>query len=127
MKHNRWSEEETQILLDHMKTHGRDFKTIGKLVGRTHQSCEHRWRWINMPADQLENRNKRELARKAKIRQLEKGMKHDLPVRKLIVPDRVLIERERRVSAPVTINSLILGDPLPGYSALDRKRQGLPV
>lgn len=125
MKFNRWSDEETQRLLDHMKTHGRDFKAIAKLMGRTHQSCEHRWRWINMPADQLKNRSTREAARKAKLRKLEKGAKHDLPVRKLIVPDDVLFDRDRRISAPITINSLVLGDPVPGFSALDRKLAGL--
>lgn len=125
MKHNRWSDEETQHLLDHMKTHGRNFKVIAKLMGRTHQSCEHRWRWINMPADQLKSRSVREAARKAKIRKLEKGIKHDLPVRKLIVPDAVLFDRDRRLCAPITINTLILGDPAPGFSALDRKMAGV--
>jgi hypothetical protein len=127
MKFNKWSDEETQRLLDHMKVHGRDFKRIGKLMGRTHQSCEHRWRWINMPPDQLKSRSAREAARKAKLRQLEKGVRHDLPVRKMIVPDDVIVERDQKLSAPITIGSLILGDPPPGYSALDRKRQGLPA
>jgi hypothetical protein len=121
MKFRLWSEEETQRLLDLMKTHGRDFKTIGRLMGRTHQSCEHRWRWINMPADQLERRNKGEAARKAKIRNLERGAKHDLPVRKMIIPDHVIIDQQRRLSAPLTISSYVLGDPPPGFSALDRR------
>jgi hypothetical protein len=121
MKFRLWSEEETQRLLDLMKTHGRDFKTICKLMGRTPQSCEHRWRWINMPDAQLKSRSAREAARKAKIRGLEKGIRHDLPVRKMIVPDEVMSERDKRLSAPVTINALILGDPRPGFSALDRR------
>ena len=132
MKHNRWSDEETQRLLDLMKTHGRDFKAIGKLMGRTNQSCEHRWRWINMPADQLERRNAAEARRKREMRAAEASPddanKYDFIVRKtMIIPDDVFIERDRRLGAPRTIGSLILGDPPPGYSALDRKRQGLPV
>lgn len=123
MKFNRWSDEETQRLLDLMKTHGRDFKTIGKLMKRTHQSCEHRWRWINMPVDQLDGRKRRENARKAVIRQTAKGTKHDLPVRKIVVPDHVIAEQVRRMSAPLTISAFVLGDPPLGYSALDRKRQ----
>lgn len=124
MKFTRWTDEETERLLDLMKTHGRDFKTIGKIMGRTHQSAEHRWRWINMPVDQLDGRKRRENARKAVIRQTTKGTKHDLLVRKLIVPDHVIAEQVRRMSAPLTISAFVLGDPPLGYSALDRKREG---
>jgi hypothetical protein len=128
---NRWSDEETQRLRELMKTHGRDFKAIGKLMGRTHQSCEHRWRWINMPADQLARRNAAEAKRKKELRATEAAEKnpngYDFIVRKSIIPADVFIERDRRLGAPRTIGSLILGDPPPGYSALDRKRQGLPA
>lgn len=132
MKYKFWDEEETQRLRDLMKTHGRDFKAIGKLMGRTHQSCEHRWRWINMPADQLERRNAAEAKRKKELRAAEASegpaKAYDFIVRKtMIVPDDVFTERNQRLAAPRTIGSLILGDPLPGFSALDRKRQGLPV
>lgn len=37
-----------------------------------------------------------------------------------IIPVTVLFDRERRLSAKVTPNMTILGDPLPGRSALDR-------
>jgi hypothetical protein len=129
---NRWSDEETQRLRELMKTHGRDFKAIGKLMGRSHQSCEHRWRWINMPADQLARRNAAEAKRKRELRAAnpvdENPCKYDFVVRKTMsIPDDVFTERDRRLGAPRTIGSLILGDPPPGYSALDRKRQGLPA
>lgn len=43
------------------------------------------------------------------------------------VPQECIDERARRLAAPLTIAAYVLGDPKPGYSALDRKRQGLPV
>jgi hypothetical protein len=49
------------------------------------------------------------------------------PIAKIEVPDDVLIERNARYSAPRTISASLLGDPPAGFSALDRKRQGLPV
>jgi hypothetical protein len=39
------------------------------------------------------------------------------------IPDAVLAERDRRLAADRTINMLLLGDPLPGRSALDRRGQ----
>jgi hypothetical protein len=39
---------------------------------------------------------------------------------KVIVPESVLAERDRRLRAPVSFSAAILGDPPQGYSALDR-------
>jgi hypothetical protein len=42
-------------------------------------------------------------------------------------PDERIAEREYRLALPRTLTGQYFGDPPPGYSALDRKRQGLPV
>lgn len=39
-----------------------------------------------------------------------------------IPPDFVLAERDRRLSAPMTLTMLLTGDPPVGFSALDRLR-----
>jgi hypothetical protein len=39
----------------------------------------------------------------------------------MLIPEDVLAERERRLAAPITIAAYVLGDPRPGYSALDRR------
>lgn len=44
------------------------------------------------------------------------------PPRGYSVPPEVLERREREALAPRTIHHMLLGDPLPGRSALDRKR-----
>jgi hypothetical protein len=40
------------------------------------------------------------------------------------IPDSVLVDRERRYAAEQRLEHVLFGDPLPGYSALDRKREG---
>ena len=39
------------------------------------------------------------------------------------IPDAVMIDREARYAAPQTLGGMLLGDPPPGWSALD-KREG---
>ena len=42
------------------------------------------------------------------------------------IPDEVLAEREAVWRAELTPNMVVLGDPLPGRSALDVKRRKSP-
>src|SRR5437868_917874 len=46
-------------------------------------------------------------------------------VETLRVPEHVLAERDRRYAlTPCDLTALLLGDPLPGYRALDRALEG---
>ena len=38
------------------------------------------------------------------------------------IPNRVLVERDHALSQSVSITASMMGDPLPGRSALDKKR-----
>lgn len=52
------------------------------------------------------------------------GIGHEL----VTAPDRVLAERERRQALePRSLTAALLGDPLPGYSALDKRKPHLVV
>lgn len=42
-------------------------------------------------------------------------------------PFHVIAERERALMAPRDLTGLLMGDPLPGRSALDRKRPQLVI
>lgn len=53
------------------------------------------------------------------VRKLGCGVKFDGSV---YVPPHILEERERALSIAPSITAAIFGDPLPGRSALDRKR-----
>lgn len=122
MNKQKWSDEETERLLGLMKAHGRDFKTIGRLIGRTPQSAEHRWRWVSLSAEDIAERTKRDKIRQAAIRAAVKA-RDGLLVPKMVIPDDVANERNRRMSAPLTVSAYVLGDPPVGFSALDRKCQ----
>lgn len=127
MHKQKWSDEETERLLDLMKTHGRNFKVIGHLLNRSPQSAEHRWRWTTLSRDQILEKAAKERVRQAAMRAAYRSQGNVKPAAKIEVPDDVIIERNARFSAPRTISAFVLGDPPPGFSALDRKRQGLPV
>jgi hypothetical protein len=126
MVYRMWSEAETAELLKLMETHGRDFKTIGRLMDRSWRSCEHRWRWLNMTDEQKKRRNEAEALRKAKSGERCTGIKQKGvdAVRPVVASLDLLEERARRLSVPRTITGIICGDPPPGYSALDRMRRG---
>jgi hypothetical protein len=129
MKYQLWDQTETAQLLRHMETHGRDWATIGRLMKRTERSCEHRWRWVNMTDDERKGRsNASEAARRARkdITRVVKRFRDDA-VYPVVAPVEIFEDRERRLSTPRTLTGRFFGDPPPGYSALDRKRQGLPV
>lgn len=42
---------------------------------------------------------------------------------KVEIPERVLLDRNRRHAAARSITSMLCGDPAPGQSALDKRRQ----
>jgi hypothetical protein len=126
MAYQMWGDAETTELLRLMETHGRDWITIGRIMGRSHRSCEHRWRWLNMTEEQKKRRNEAEAIRKAKSGERCTGIKQKGvdAVRPVVASIALLEERAQRMSVPRTITGIICGDPPPGYSALDRKRRG---
>lgn len=103
----RWTEDEV-ALLKQRKAEGVNHKLIAVELGRSQFSVAERWRWMNNGEEIKERRRRRHAGLLPKAAPK-------------IIPDDVLIDRERRLTAPVTINSLILGDPRPGFSALDRR------
>lgn len=54
-----------------------------------------------------------------------RGAKHHIAAARVVAPDDVMIDRDRRASAPVSITAEFCGDPKPGQSALDKKRNEL--
>lgn len=116
----RWSAAETQQLRDLVSVHGRHWDKIGAIMSRSAKSVQHRWFFLNSTPDERRAGRKLDLSDKK-----PRSYIHGHPgasVRPLDIPEEVLIERNLRVSTPRTIGAAILGDPPPGYSALDRKR-----
>lgn len=96
-----WTHAELQ-LLTHLRKIGRwDFVRIG--------------RRLNLSAIQCSNKYNA-------IQQRERAERNEKPPERT-VPNKVLIDRERRDAARYaqTLTGLTFGDPLPGFSALDQR------
>ena len=119
MNEGPWSDEEwrhASQLIDG----GHAPKVIAQLIGRSYDSLLGKMRYEAMDDEQRQARHDRINA----WRRRDGGDSS----RKVNVANRptndILAERDRYLSAPRTLSQLLLGDPPPGYSALDRKRMG---
>jgi hypothetical protein len=107
--HQRWNEDESQLALA-MHKNGRAPGQIAQHLDRSEAGVRYhllerygiRFRTIAVP---LRTRSAGHIAKQ--------------------VPANALAERERAYSAARTPNQIHLGDPLPGRSALDRRRTPL--
>ena len=116
MNEGPWSDEEwrraSQLIDD-----GHAIEVIAQMIGRSYDSLACKMRYEAMDDKQRQH----EYDRINAYRRKEGG-----PYRKVNVADRpmddILAARDRYLSAPRTLSQRLLGDPPPGYSALDRKR-----
>ena len=119
----RWTDDET-AMLKQLKAEGYKNKVIAFKLERTEISVAERWRWVNKSEDMKE---KRRLQVHQNRKLWRSTQAENVVTRAFRAVPEVLAERDYRLSLPRTIGQIILGDPPPGYSALDRKRQGLPA
>lgn len=116
MTKRAWTAEETEQLESLLVT-GSLHKDIAAKLGRTIYSVRKRIEWLYMTPQQ------RELGRQRQIRRRQKKYKKSVhnDARTILnarpTPE-MLAERDRRLALPAPA----FGDPLPGYSALDRLR-----
>lgn len=110
----KWTEEDTATLL-RMKREGHSFRDIAAVLGRTVKSTITRAKATNESAEQREIRRQRR--RQSYVANRPPGVKAHVHERPEGRPTKeMLAERDRRLALPVPP----FGDPLPGYSALDR-------
>jgi hypothetical protein len=89
-------------------------------MDRTEKALDSRFRIITMnPGKARERMERRNLARRESRREFR------VVASTTRAPDTALADREARLSAPRTLTATWFGDPAPGWSALDRKRQGV--
>lgn len=112
-----WTEDETKAARHLVVTNATDAE-CQEVVGRSRASCRARLRYVDCEEVRIRMSSKgRNRVRKSKSKGLHRvaeGMKG--------VPDDVLADARRRACAERTLGSLILGDPAPGQSALDKRR-----
>lgn len=99
-----WTEEQDRQAIDLVARGASDAECIAA-VGRNLQACKMRLNRQNIEIGPRRTR-KKPMNRAAG----------------LIVPDSVYEDAARRMSAPRSITALVMGDPAPGHSALDRKQ-----
>lgn len=126
-KAGRWSEEDNADLR-RMKTANYPVDVIANRLDRTYNAVVERWRWINKCEDKKQERresiNLDRHLRNGYVSSPSRG--HGGYATTAGRPSADLIaEAQRRLYAPRTISQQLLGDPAPGYSALDRKRENI--
>ncbi len=119
----------------HMRANGYHFGAILAEVrllmpneAITDASVRHRYRWIRMtPAerkkrkDMLNARRRQERPSRALEAAHRACAEDTIIVRSIKIPPETLADRARRYALePRSLSASLLGDPLPGYSALDQ-------
>lgn len=108
----RWSERDTEIAL-RMHHAGSSDAEIARTVRRSIASVQGRILWVTMSDEQRQRR-------RDQVNANRRGEFTNAPTREK-VPAEVLLDRERRETAPRSLSAVAFGDPAPGQSALDKR------
>jgi len=113
----RWTAEEDQLLRNLIGS-GQSLKEAAPLLGRPYHSTKEHWRWINMTVEQrMERANRLRMSGPSGIiRRVDENSTRGA------TPSHLFEERDRRLSADRSLTCRLMGDPPPGFSALDRRR-----
>jgi hypothetical protein len=120
---NRWTPDQVEMALA-MKSNGHDVKEIAERLGRSVKAVQGKFEYIALNEEQREER--RQALRRRRIASgIQSTRLH--PNGQTTKAERpscdVLTERSLRLSAmPRDLTAAFFGDPLPGYSALDRRQ-----
>lgn len=117
-----WSADETAQLCE-MKAANCGIEEMMLRLDRSDHSINERWRWFNLTDDQRRERRKRINALRNANRNGATRVRIPISAYNRVVPPDVFAERNRRINTPRTMACELMGDPPPGYSALDRKRE----
>jgi hypothetical protein len=120
-----WTEQEEAILLRMLAEGATKQQIADSLSGRSLASVKCHIRYMRLPAEQKaeeERRQKRSrLERKRGAPSLHAIKRVSSEVGSPVVPPEVLEQRNRRLMAPRDLTAILLGDPAPGFSALERR------
>lgn len=125
-----WSDREFSKAMSLIER-GHTLASAAAIIGRPVVQLREKIRWENMSAQRREELRERTNARR-RAKATGAALKSIRPNQVFVAnasrpsPD-LLEEAKSRLYAPRTLSQQLLGDPAPGYSALDRKRQGLPA
>lgn len=106
----QWSDFETNTAR-RLKSQGMTYVEIAEYLGRPKGSVQGRCRTMRGGRDRKVERSWSQ----------RKASRAEVPTERDGIPECVLEERDRRLAASVTLSCVLLGDPPPGFSALDRR------
>lgn len=128
-KTGRWSAED-DAELRRMKEAKYPVDVIAIKLDRKYDSIVARWKWVNSCEEKKQRRREGINFARAMRRGDAQSSSPSFGARSSALnrpaPD-LIAEAHKRLYAPRTISQQLLGDPPPGYSALDRKRQAVPA
>lgn len=122
MRNCYWTAEDWQRVQDMLKV-GKTPLQIGSSIGRSAHQVRSKIQWERTPEQKREERRIQVNARRHASGEYKSTPRPHGYVSAHRPAPAMLEEAQRRLYAPRTISQELFGDPPPGYSALDRKRQ----
>jgi hypothetical protein len=121
----KWQPEEW-IRVKKLIDRKHDLAYIALVSGRSKEQIKGKLRWETMSKEKKAERRERINKLRTASGEYKSTPRPDKPAALAVrAPAEVMEDRARRMAAPKTITGMLCGDPPPGWSALDRKRQGV--
>src|SRR6185312_7352486 len=124
MNHERWAAQDWRRAKELLQR-GYSINAVSTLMGRPPKQVSEKLRWENTSVEKREARRLRINARRHATGEYKSTPRPDGPSTGPRADPGLFEERDRRLAAPKTLSGWLLGDPPVGFSALDRKRQGI--
>ncbi len=113
----QWTKED-ELFVREMYEAGASYDEIAERMSRTVHSIKAKIKRLLMSPEQLAARRAQDNACKRKAKERYESVLYVVPV---VTPSPVIADRDARLSiAPRDLTAQLLGDPLPGYSALEK-------
>jgi hypothetical protein len=130
MRFSRWTKEEDDLLRKYRAMGWPSYRIAeaGVIPGRDRQAITDRWNYMNRSSeDKRAKLDRANALRRARMGWTKRSYHIPAAFVPMDIPAELLRDRDARINTPITVTAMLCGDPPPGWSSLDRKRQGLPV
>lgn len=120
---NPWSAEEWQRAQE-LKASGSDYDQIAELLGRSRKAVKAKFQHMHRTPAQQEHRIEYQRRKRDRKREYQKSGRQaaGLDNARELPAGEIFIERNERLALqPRDLTAAFCGDPLPGYSALDKR------
>lgn len=116
----RWKAYEWQKVVQ-LKERGFTYEAIAVQLGRTKDEIKSKYLYETMAPARKLKRLERQQAKRQTYTENQRTAYLTGPTPTHRASPDVLLERELRLATPRSITGVVFGDPVPGWSALDRR------